>query len=260
MFTAVIFSLALVQPPQNPADLLKQVRARMADYLDRLPDYTCQMTIERSVRRPGSDRFVDSDTLRFEVSYVGGQEMFAQPGADRFEEKALPDMVGGGAIGTGSFAMHARTIFTTDAARFTYAGAMVDNERPAYQFDFQVPRRRSGFVVRVHGRDGVIVGYRGHFLVDAETLDLIRLQVDVNDIPSRVPIAHTGETMIYARTRIGAGEFLLPRSSELFVRDSAGAESRNRLSFEGCRQYAGESVIRFEVERGPVEPPEEPEP
>jgi hypothetical protein len=254
MLSAVVFSFALLQSPVNPLDLLQRVRARMAENLERLPDYTCQMTVERSIRRPDSDRFVDSDTLRFEVSYVGGREMFAEPGADRFEDKPLADMVEGGAVGTGSFAMHARTIFTTGAARFTYAGETREDGRAAYQFDFEVPRVRSRFVVRVTGGEGVVVGYSGRFRVDAETLDLTRLEVSVNDIPSNVPLTRTGEAMLYERVPIGDSDFLLPRSSELFVRDAFGVERRNRLAFEGCRQYSGESVIRFAGEASRPEP------
>lgn len=250
-----LICFALLQTAADPVELLKRIRVKMTEVLEHLPDYTCRQTIERSVRHPGFDKFVSSDTLHFEVSYVGGREMFARPGADRFEEKTLSEMVGGGAIGTGTFALHAKAVFAGDSALFTYAGETVEDGRIGIQFDFRVPRAKSTFQIRANGGTPVTVGYRGQFRVDAGTLDLIRLQVDVDDLPSGFPIVGTGETMEYRRIPIGHTAFLLPYSSRLIVRDAAGMESRNVTTFDGCRQYTGESVIRFaEQSEQPADP------
>ena len=64
-----------------------------------------------------------SDLLRVEVALVDGKEMFAWPGARKFEQTDLTEMVTAGAIGTGDFALHARAVFQTRAPRFKYAGA-----------------------------------------------------------------------------------------------------------------------------------------
>lgn len=244
MLAAVVAWLALTQPALDPVELLQRIRGKMAENLERLPDYTCRMTIERSARRSAEEPFDTLDTVHLEVSYVGGREMFAFPGAAGFEEKSIEEMVRGGTIGTGSFALHARSVFLGEATRFTYAGVTIEQGRTGIQFDFRVPRAGSRYLIRAGGEPAV-VGYRGSFRVDAETLDLIRLQVEADDIPSSLPVTRSGETMEYARARIGAAEFLLPRASELIVRHASGAENRNRICFEGCRQYTGESVIRF---------------
>lgn len=255
MLSAVAFiCCTMLQTAADPVELLNRIRARMAANLEHLPDYTCRQTVERSVRQPGFDKFVNSDTLRFEVSYVGGREMFARPGAEKFEEKSLSEMVGGGTIGTGTFALHAKAIFATDSAIFTYAGETVEDGRIGIQFDFRVPRAKSRFDIRANGGTPVTVGYSGQFRVDAETLDLIRLQVDVDDVPAGFPVVSTGETMEYRRIPIGSTEFLLPYSSKLIVRDVSGTESRNLTNFDACRQYTGQSVIRFgEATGGPPE-------
>jgi hypothetical protein len=248
MLAAVLAWLAMTQPASDPVELLQRIRGKMAENLEHLPDYTCRMTIERSARRSPDEPFQTLDTVRLEVSYVGGKEMFAFPGAGGFEEKGIEEMVRGGTIGTGSFALHAKSVFLGEATRFTYVGKTTEPQgRSGVQYDFRVPRAGSRYVLRAGGEPAV-VGYRGSFRVDAETLDLIRLQVETDDIPSSLPIARTGETMEYGRVKIGTATFLLPRSAELIVRHASGAESRNRICFEGCRQYSGESVIRFSGE------------
>jgi hypothetical protein len=234
---------AIPQQAVDPAALLSQIRRRMAENLAHLPDYTCRETIERSVRNAGSRRFTPVDTLRFEVSYVGGKELFAWPGADKFEERDLFEMVNGGAASSGNFATHAHAVFATDAPSFTWVGQTVEGGRRVVRFDFRVARERSRYIVKT----GVaaVVAYYGSFWADADTLDLIRLRVETGAIPGEIDIERGGETMEYGRARIGAADFLLPRSSEVLLLDRVGRESRNRVSFDACRQYAGESVIRF---------------
>jgi hypothetical protein len=56
--------------------------------------------------------------------------------------------------------------------------------------------------------------------------------------------------MQYGSIRIGDADFLLPVASELLMVGTSGHESRNRTRFEQCRQYAGESTVRFDVVDG----------
>lgn len=224
--------------------LLARIRLKMEQNLARLPNYTCIQTIERSRRRGPSRRFELSDTLRLEVALAGGKELFAWPGAQKFEERDLMEMVGGGTIGNGEFALHARTLFLTNVPRFTYAGEETCNGRRAVRYDFSVPRMRSGYRIRVPPNEGV-VGYHGTFWADAETLDLMRLKIVVDDIPPNLPLAGASDTLEYRRVRIGEGDFLLPGSGELVMVDLAGNENRNRAQFSACRQYTGQSTLSF---------------
>jgi hypothetical protein len=92
------------------------------------------------------------------------------------------------------------------------------------------------------------VAFHGAFWVDVESLDLMRLEVHAADIPDRLGLARASDAMDYARVDIGTSNFLLPKSSELNFLGLSGDESRNRTEFTGCRQYVGESSLRFETE------------
>lgn len=52
--------------------------------------------------------------------------------------------------------------------------------------------------------------------------------------------------MNYARERIGESDFLLPQSSEQILVDARGIEQRNVVSFRECRQYIGQSELKFD--------------
>ncbi|MCC6340848.1 MAG: hypothetical protein IT166_01540 [Bryobacterales bacterium] len=225
--------------------LLARIRARAAENLRRLPNYTCLETIERSMRRAASRRFELIDLVRLEVAYVDGKELFAWPGSRTFEDRDITEMVSEGAIGNGSFALHVRGIFLSNSALFQYAGQVTLDGRAAIRFDYHVPRVRSGYKLRVKPEEG-IAGYKGSFWIDPRTLDLMRLDVDIDDIPSNIPVAAGRESLEYAPAAIGGKDFLLPRRSELMLTGLDGNESRNYLHFSGCREFTGESVINFE--------------
>jgi hypothetical protein len=222
--------------------------------LARMPDYTCRLSIERSLRRHDARRFRAIDAVHIEVGYVDGKELYAWPG-QKFEDKALDQLMpAGGAVGTGDFALHVNYIFRGNAATFTYAGRGVQEGRQAVQFDYRVPRPKSKYVV-VHGSNMAVVGYHGSFWADAGTLLLIRLQIETEEIPAKLKTKRAGSTVTYGLTRIGASDFLLPLTSELFLVDTNGDERRNLTRFEQCRQYQGESVVSFAEPVGGAEAP-----
>ncbi len=81
-------------PPAVPSrdqssqrQLLSQIKAKMADNLSRLPNYTCLQTIERSHRDARKKRFERQDLVRLEVALVGGRELFAWPGAPMLHDQ-----------------------------------------------------------------------------------------------------------------------------------------------------------------------------
>ena len=222
-----------------------RIRGYMAQNLERLPNYTCTQTIERSVRPARGRRFQLLDTLRLEVALVNGKELFAWPGSGRFDDRDLADIVGGGTSGNGNFGIFARAIFLTGVTRFSYLGVVERDDRAVYAYSFRVPRAVSGYKLKVNEAEG-IAGYHGRFEVDSVSFDVVSLDVMTDDeIPPHVPIRRTSTKMRYHRMTIGAGEFLLPESSELSITDFDGNESRNTVQLSGCRQYGTESVISF---------------
>ncbi|MEZ5404127.1 MAG: hypothetical protein R2729_30890 [Bryobacteraceae bacterium] len=231
---------------------IARIKVRARENLEQLPNYTCTETIERSRRGAKSRRFRLTDTLRLEVALVGGKELYAWPGANKFDDRELRDMVGG-TIGNGSFALHARSVFLSNVPTYKYIGEVEEFGRKLYRYSYYVPvnrsgyqlLNRSGYQLRVGDVSGV-AGYHGEFDVDSQSLDLVRLEVIAHDIPPHVTLAAARDEMRYQRVAIGESDFLLPHSSELSLTGLDGEESRNRTSFANCHQYSGESTISFD--------------
>jgi hypothetical protein len=236
-------AVASAGPPED-SELLDRIKARARENLNRLPDYICVQTVERTWRRTPQTDFAPMDTLRLEVGLIGDRELFAWPNAARFQEKDVTDLVQRGTIGNGAFGLHARNVFLSGSPAFQFRGEETIDGVRAIRFDFDVPLQRSTYRLRAPPREA-LVAFHGVFWVDAETLDLMRLRVMVEEIPPELGVALATDEMNYWRMRIGDGEFLLPSSSELQMVSVTGETNRNRTSFGNCRQYVGESSISF---------------
>lgn len=234
-------------PPAPDPQLLNRVRYHMSQMLTHLPNYTCLQTIERSERRAPKKKPGLVDVVRIEVALVEGKELFSWPGTGKFVDTEIGDMVKGGAIGTGTFGLHAKAVFMGGVATYKYEGTEEIRGKKAHKWTFTVPQPRSGY----HLRDGLneaVVGYSGAFWIEAATLDAIRLEVHADDIPQTLRLANTSDAVEYQRVRIGDADFLLPASAELHMLDRGGNENINRTTFSRCRQYSGESRLLLDEE------------
>ena len=244
LLAALLPVFALAQPSPDVL-LLSRIRQHMVRNLTQVPNYTCLQTIERSHRPSGTGQFRALDTVRVEVALVAGKELFSWPGAGRFEEKSLGELVGGGLTTTGDYALHARTVFLSSAPTFTYRGEETRNGRAAVRFDYRVSALVSGYQVQM-GEKSAVVPYHGSLWADRETLDLLRLDVEGEETPPEMEVAGFLTQIEYSHTRVGESDFLLPRTVEFLLRRGDGSQGRNRTAFSGCRQYVGESAIFFE--------------
>ena len=226
------------------AEMLEKIRAHAVETLEHLPNYLCRQTIERSVRKPGARRFTKLDTLRLDVALIGGKELYSWPGSPKFEEQSIEELVGRtGALGTGTFALTVAHVFALNASAFTFHGEEDGRGRKALRFDFRVSQVNSRYIISDSEAEATIA-YHGSFLADAETLELIRLETYVDEVPSPISIKKATHIIEYARVKIGQSELLLPQRSERVLLSAVG-ESRNETRFDTCRQFVGESVISF---------------
>ena len=259
---------ARAQPP--PGDLLQRVTQKVLDTVDRLPKYMCTQTIDRfqyeshvtnqarnaeapcdAASDPGGSghakaRLFSSDRLRLDVAVTANQEMYSWVGESEFEDRSLFELVGNGALSTGSFALFLSVIFRTDNAGFSYKGPVMEDGRRLEEFEFRVPREMSHYIFR-GAFSRVTTGYYGSILVDPSTADLVRLVVHTDALPAETGACQSSSTMDYTRLRLNDTDFLLPRRAELHILDTNGTESRNTTVFSNCHEFLGESTLSFDA-------------
>lgn len=232
------------QTGEDPDALLSRIRDKVSEYVSKLPNYTCHEVIDRFGRSMNSGALTHLDTVELEVAFVGRRELFARTPDAKFEDQSITKIISSGTIGNGSFGAHAAAVFSGNTATFKYVGLSKKEGHSTYRYDFVVPQEKSQFLVRHQPSEG-IVGYKGSFWVDSETLDLVRLELKVDHIPAYIGVSRIEETMQYKPLRIRDTDFLLPYKSELAAVEGSGFYYVNMIKLDRCQEFTGESVVTF---------------
>jgi hypothetical protein len=234
--------LAQTQPEQ-----LAKIKRAVSENLIRLPNYTCTETVQRSQRTTvdRQERVLMQETIRMEVAFLDGNELFGWPGAAKIDESDIHKMIDG-SIGNGYFALLSRSIFATSFAAIEYGNDAGLEGRPAVRFDYRIPKSSGAYTIT--GEIGqAAVDFHGSFWVNPETLDLLRITADVDNPPALLGVKSADSVLDFDRQSIGGSTFVLPRKADLKVVDVDGAENISLLSFASCHQFVGESVIKFDI-------------
>ena len=243
--------------PQDDSDAawklvvrLAHVRQKVSAALKEQPDFTCLATFDRYHRSPGDRQERKMDTVRVEVAYVGGKELYSWPGSDKFTDTPLTAMVAVGMMGDGDFAVHAHSVFVANSGIDTWAGEEQEigrwgpKERKLWRWDYRISPYQSGWTI-ASGMAEQTVGSAGSFWVDAQTMDLVGMETHATDFLPSFPLRAVTSTVNYGRVRIGDQDALLPLRAELVTTANDGTENRNLTEYTNCRQYAGQSKITF---------------
>lgn len=227
----------------DPDEILRRIRASMMKHLSQLPNYTCHEAIDRAIR-PRTGSFQHMDRVELEVAFTAQGELFATAADGQFQDQPVFKMVPSGTMASSPMGSHVDALFATDMAEFKFAGETKRDGHKTYRFDFHVSQEKSQYLVR-HNSVEAIVPFKGSIWVDTETLDLVRVELKTEHIPSRVGVAVVEEVMRYDPIHIGNTDFSLPQHSQLMTVDDTGFYSLNEVHLENCREYVGQSQITY---------------
>jgi hypothetical protein len=252
------------QSPPDPTDVLAHTRDNLLERRQRLPNYTCVQTVNRSYLRrslepqqvPSCTQMRESenngegrevyltDRLRLDVKVSHGNEIGSWAGANQFDPRSIFDLVGHGPFGTGALGTFLSDIFTEGNASFEYDGEKPAGSPKLFEYSFQVPLSASHYSVEV-GHDWHALAYGGFVRIDPQSFDLRYLLVRVSQLPSESETCEAVTSVDYDAVPLGTGPFLLPRQSRLHLLMTDSSESDIATTYAGCHEYHGEATIRF---------------
>jgi hypothetical protein len=251
--SALLFAVSTAGRTADPEieELFKQARTKVLDNSNRMPRYTCVETIDRTQYQPtgkvqgclppGKGNLVLRDRLRLDVAVANGGEIFSWAGAGKFESHDVGSIVGGGASGSGEFGGFLMSVFGKETDQIRYGRQQND----LAIFDFTVPLAKSSYWYRSNG-PAAKMAYHGTFSVDPADGDLQQLVVEPDNFLPSDPVCMVRHEMDYTRVRIGNGTFMLPEVSSMNAVYRNGSETLNQTHYANCREYVGESTIRFD--------------
>ena len=102
-------------------------------------------------------------------------------------------------IGNDTFGSHDDDVFLGDGPTFKYAGSCKRDGHKTFRYNFRVPLENSRLLVKQSASADAMVAYQGSFWVDAETLDMVRLEWKTDHIPPSVGISINRENRCSTR-------------------------------------------------------------
>jgi hypothetical protein len=112
-------------------------------------------------------------------------------------------------------------------------------------YKFRIPYLQSGWTVQYKGQSGR-VSASGRILVDAETLQLSRLEISAGDIPPDLPIASLKTSIDYAPMEIEGRTAVMPQHAESLLTELSDVVLRNNVEISHCRSFGVESKVSFD--------------
>jgi hypothetical protein len=181
------------------------------------------------------------------VAVAEGREIVSWVGAGKFDSRRFDEIVGEGPTGTGAFGGHLVDVFSNEGTHFRYLGEKQVNGKSVLQYRFTVPLQASNYRIRGNG-DWHLTAYDGTFAIDPQSLELDSLELRTDQLPADTGMCEASTKLEYQHIRIGDGDFLLPRQSELQIVQSDARQTTNITTFSSCREYHTESTIHFDGE------------
>lgn len=257
MLLFLLFALALAgAETPNQYEILEHVKLNVRAQLAMYANYTCVQTIERTYyserhaclpNEPrGKLHAYMRDRLRLDVAVSRGREIYSFHGESKFTSSNINSVIPNGPRTSGQFTGFLQNIFTMPGVLFTFKGSTHIDGAPAYQFDYVVQLLRSTFVMEGQNYRS-IVPFHGSFAVNADTFELVRLNVIADDIPLGTGMCTAETDLEYQIVSISGRQSLLPASYVMKIANAQDVYTVNSNKYTECREFRGESTLHFTV-------------
>jgi hypothetical protein len=260
-------TVAYGQLGHDPAAVLEQARTRLQAMALNLERYVCVETINRSYYQraaprkapalpqpppacappPANDPYQlsSTDRVRLEVTVSAGAELHSWPGATRFDERNVDELIRNGPVSTGSFGAYLTSVFGQPGVVYQYQGEQSANGKTLFEYAYHVPLEASHFQVKTDTAWRP-TAYAGEFRIDPQSYELRSLTVRTVDPPAAAAFCQATATLDYEKVHIGDSDLLFPRQGQLEIELKGGSQTRNVTTFANCREYQAESEIVFD--------------
>lgn len=235
----------VVQLPGGQDPLIAKAREVSAGYSSTLPNFIARQFTTRYERQPRGD-FQVQDQVECEVIVENGIEQYRNFKRGGRSLKAAPNDQG--AWSSGEFRTLQSMVLDNSGATFFNRAKDTLLNRPAIRFQFSVPREASQWRVQAVSQV-YLPAYSGTLWLDAETSNVLRIEIESRGIPDGFPVAKAETTIEYDFIALGGRKYLLPNAAALLTCE-AGSKicSKNEIQFRHYKSFGADSKITFEVD------------
>lgn len=113
------------------------------------------------------------------------------------------------------------------------------------EYSFRVAAAGSHYKVKIDN-SWAYIPYSGRIQVDPQSNQIVHMTVEASELPGAAQECTEVTALEFEMVHIGGVDFpLATRTRQRFVRPN-GEETENNTTFANCREYKGESTIRFD--------------
>jgi hypothetical protein len=239
-----------IPPPDSKeqADVLKDVTEYALLYAKNLPNFICTQVTRRYVDPAGMEFWHLQDTVLTRLSYFEQKEDYkvVMVNNQAINNLAYNDL--GGATSSGEFGSMLKKIFSPEShTRFEWDHWATLRGKRMHVFSYQVAQENSDWAVVYEKTQRVVPGYRGFIYVDKDTLAVMRVTLQAENIPVSFPVQQASTVLDYDFIDISGKEFVLPLKATLRMR-SGKVLVKNDTEFRLYKKFGAEATITFAPE------------
>jgi hypothetical protein len=242
-------------PAPTPAEqerVLKAVREYALNYVRRLPDFICTQVTRRYVDPTGLEFWQREDVITEQLSYFERREEYKVVLVNSVPSSLSHDQVGG-ATSSGEFGTMLKEIFEPESrGDFRWERWTTLRGKRMHVFAYRVSQPYSKLRISFQRTQEIIAGYRGSVFVDRDTLAVMRVAYEAENLPPSFPIQQASTVLDYDNTDIAGLEFVLPLRAVVRLRTGKFL-TKNEVEFRMYRKFTTEAVISA-IEPEPLPP------
>ena len=243
--------LVVAGPPPPDSIEQKQILADITEgarnYVKGLPNFICLQVTRRYGDASGLENFRLIDTIAERLSYFEQKEDYKVvsingvpvTGNVKHEQKQ-------GASSSGEFGTMLKEIFDPQTAtEFNWERWATLRGKRMYVFSFHVQQLHSQYTIYSEAvQRTVIAGYHGLVYADRDTKMVMRIKLEVENLPVDFPVQSVDLDMNYDFMNISGQPYLLPLKSEIRSREGKFLV-KNEVEFRLYNRFGAETNIQF---------------
>ena len=226
--------------------LIEEVRNYALTYTKQLPNFICNQVTRRYDDPSGADFWRQHDVINVRLSFNDQKEDYKVITVNgRMTDVAMDKL--GGTTSSGEFGSMMKEIFEpATETSFGFERWTTWRGRRTLVFNYRVEKSRSQYHVIAERTNDYVPGYTGLIYVDRDTTMVMRLTMDIIELPTGFPIQEIHNSLDYDFQKISDREYVLPLRAEVRSR-SGRAQVKNEVEFRMYRKFGAEASITFDT-------------
>ena len=238
-----------IPPPDSKEQemVLDAIREYANDYSKKLPNFICTQVTRRFVDPAGLEFWQSQDTITSKLSYFEQKEDYKVIFVNNRSVDTTMDRLGG-ATSTGEFGSMMNQIFEPSTrARFEWERWATLRGKRMHVFAYRVPQETSQWSIVYEKTHAIKPAYRGLIYVDKQTLAIMRITLEADNLPFSFPVQQAMTTLDYEFQSISGTDYVLPLKAVMRMR-AGKLLVKNEVEFRNYNRFGAEATITFTPE------------